>query len=73
MRAIANSFLFEVYDSIGDLPGATKTRMVVAKRAELDISKCWRAAASDRRLNRELAAWYRPGWEKFLGLLPAPI
>jgi serine/threonine protein kinase len=58
VRAIANSFLFEVYDSIGDLPGATQTRMVVARRAQQYLDVLSRDRPSDRALRRELAAAY---------------
>lgn len=59
VRAIANSFLFEVYDSIEDLPAATGTRMVVAKRAQEYLDVLARDRSSDLALRGELAAAYR--------------
>jgi serine/threonine protein kinase len=58
VRGIANSFLFEVYDSIGDLPGATRTRMVVAKRAQQYLDVLAQDRSSDPALQHELAAAY---------------
>ena len=58
VRTIANSFLFDVYDSIGAFPGSTKTRMVIAQRAQQYLDVLARDRSSDPALRSELAAAY---------------
>ena len=58
-HAIANSFLFDVYDVIADLPGTTHARIVVARRAEQYLNVLSRERSSDLTLRRDLAASYR--------------
>jgi serine/threonine protein kinase len=59
VRGIANSFLFEVYDAIADLPGTTRARMIVARRAQQYLDVLSREHSSELSLRRELAASYR--------------
>lgn len=59
VRSIANSFLFEIYDAIADLPGTTKARMIVARRAEQYLDVLSREHSSERSLQMELAYSYR--------------
>jgi tRNA A-37 threonylcarbamoyl transferase component Bud32/tetratricopeptide (TPR) repeat protein len=58
-HTIANSFLFDVYDTIADLPGTTNARMVVARRAEQYLNVLSQQRSSDLTLRRDLAASYR--------------
>jgi hypothetical protein len=55
VRSIANSFLFEVYDSLADQPGATQARMLLARRAQQYLDELARDRSSDPALRRELA------------------
>ena len=59
VRGIANSFLFDVYDAIADLPGTTRARMIVARRAQQYLDVLSREHSSELSLRRELAASYR--------------
>jgi eukaryotic-like serine/threonine-protein kinase len=58
-HTIANSFLFDVYDTIADLPGTTHARMIVARRAEQYLNVLSQERSSDLTLRRDLAASYR--------------
>jgi len=70
VRAIANSSLFDIYDSIGDFPGATRTRLLIASRAQQYLDALAHDRSSDLALRRELATAYlrlgdilgRPSW-----------
>lgn len=55
VRNIANSFLFEVYDAIADLPGTTQARMIVARRAQQYLDVLSREHSSELSLQMELA------------------
>ena len=63
-RQLANSLLFEVYDAIENLPGATPARKVLVDRALQYLDKLSKeskgdlSSASDLALERELAAAY---------------
>jgi non-specific serine/threonine protein kinase/serine/threonine-protein kinase len=57
-RQLANSLLFEVYDAIQNLPGATPARKVLVDRALQYLDKLANEAKGDLSLQRELAAAY---------------
>jgi non-specific serine/threonine protein kinase/serine/threonine-protein kinase len=61
VRRLANSFLFEFHDAIADLPGSTKARELVVRRAIEYLDSLSSELANDPWLTRELAAAY----EKF--------
>jgi serine/threonine protein kinase len=69
VRDVANSFLFEVYDAIGDQPGTTKARAIIAARAQQYLDALARDRWSDVGLRRELATAYR----KLGDILGAPF
>jgi eukaryotic-like serine/threonine-protein kinase len=58
VRALANSLLFDIHDSIRDLPGATATRKLIVQRAQEYLDNLSRESRSDPALLRELAASY---------------
>ncbi|HLV85598.1 MAG TPA: serine/threonine-protein kinase [Candidatus Sulfotelmatobacter sp.] len=58
VRKLANSLMFEVHDSIQDLPGATKARKLIVTRALEYLDSLSQEAADDPSLQRELAAAY---------------
>ena len=61
VRRLANSFLFEVHDAIENLPGSTKARELVVRRATEYLDSLSSESANDPSLMRELAGAY----EKF--------
>jgi tetratricopeptide (TPR) repeat protein len=58
VRSVANSFLFDVYDALGDLPGTTQARLLVAQRAQQYLDTLAGDRSSDLALRRDLAASY---------------
>jgi len=58
VRELANSLMFDVHDSIQDLPGSTPARKLLVDRALRYLNKLARDAASDASLQRELATAY---------------
>ena len=58
VRALANSLLFDLYDSIRDLPGSTPARKLLVDRALVYLDSLSREAAGDRGLQQELANAY---------------
>jgi tetratricopeptide (TPR) repeat protein len=58
VRELANSFLFEVYDAIRDLPGSTPARKLIVDRALQYLDRLEKEASKDRSLQRELAVAY---------------
>ncbi len=58
VRALANSLIFEVHDSIRNLPGATATRKVLLERALHYLDTLAKEASRDSSLQRELATAY---------------
>lgn len=58
VRKLANSLMFEVHDSIQDLPGATKARKLIVTRALEYLDSLSQEAGDDPSLQRELAAAY---------------
>jgi serine/threonine protein kinase/tetratricopeptide (TPR) repeat protein len=58
VRKLANSLMFEVHDSIKDLPGATPARKLLVTRALEYLDSLSQEASGDISLQRELAAAY---------------
>ena len=58
VRKLANSLMFEVHDSIKDLPGATPARKLLVNRALEYLDSLSQEASGDASLQRELAAAY---------------
>lgn len=58
VRKLANSMLFDIHDSIRDLPGATATRKLVVSQAVDYLDKLSQDARGDATLQHELAAGY---------------
>ncbi|HVH89244.1 MAG TPA: protein kinase [Terriglobales bacterium] len=59
VRKLANSLIFEVHDSIQNLPGATAAKKLIAQRAQEYLDGLAAESKSDPGLLRELAAAYR--------------
>ena len=58
VRALANSLIFDVHDSIKDLPGSTPARKIIVDRALQYLNVLAKESAGDVGLKRELAAAY---------------
>jgi serine/threonine protein kinase len=58
VRKLANSLMFEVHDSIQELPGATAARKLIIQRAQEYLDGLAQESQSDPALLRELAAAY---------------
>ncbi|HMI51605.1 MAG TPA: protein kinase [Candidatus Saccharimonadales bacterium] len=58
VRSLANSLIFEIHDSIRDLPGATKARSLIVQKSLGYLDGLAKESASDPALLRELAAGY---------------
>jgi eukaryotic-like serine/threonine-protein kinase len=58
VRALANSLMFDVHDSIQDLPGSTPARKLLVDRALRYLDSLSRDSAFDASLQRELATAY---------------
>ena len=58
VRKLANSLMFEVHDSIKNLPGTTPARKLLVSRALEYLDSLSREAGGDPSLQRELAAAY---------------
>jgi non-specific serine/threonine protein kinase/serine/threonine-protein kinase len=62
VRALAGSFIFDVYDAIDDVPGTTPARKLIVDRAVQYLDSLARESAGDAGLQRELAdAFIRVG------------
>ncbi len=59
VRKLANSLIFEVHDSIRNLPGATTARKLIAQRAQEYLDSLASQKSSDPALLSELAGAYR--------------
>jgi len=59
VRKLANAYLFEFYDGIRDLPGATAMRQVVVKRALEYLDNLAEERGTDVALGSELASAYK--------------
>lgn len=58
VRALANSLIFDVHDSIKDLPGSTPARKLIVERALQYLNALAAESGSDIGLQRELATGY---------------
>jgi eukaryotic-like serine/threonine-protein kinase len=58
VRKLANSLMFEIHDSIKDLPGSTPSRKLLVGRALEYLDSLSQEARGDASLQRELAAAY---------------
>jgi eukaryotic-like serine/threonine-protein kinase len=58
LRHLANSLLFEIYDSIRTVPGMTATRRLVVARAQEYLDSLARESSGDNSLQSELANAY---------------
>ena len=58
VRTLANSLLFEIHDSIRDLPGSTAARKLLVSRALKYLDSLAKESGGDAGLQRELAAAY---------------
>jgi eukaryotic-like serine/threonine-protein kinase len=58
VRKLANSLIFELHDSIQELPGATSARRLLVTRALEYLDGLSQEAGGDVNLQRELAAGY---------------
>ena len=58
VRKLANSLIFEIHDSIVDLPGSTPARKLLVSRALEYLDSLARQAKGDSSLQRELATAY---------------
>ena len=58
VRSLANSLMFEISDSIQQLPGATPARKLLAQRAQEYLDKLAQDAGRDPAFVRELATAY---------------
>jgi serine/threonine protein kinase/tetratricopeptide (TPR) repeat protein len=62
VRKLANSLIFEVHDSIVDLPGSTPARKLIMERAVQYLDSLAKDAGGDSSLQRDLAwAYHRIG------------
>ena len=59
VRSLADSLIFDVHDSIKDLPGSAPARHLVVQRSLQYLDKLHRDAAGNRDLLRDLAAGYQ--------------
>ena len=59
VRALANSFIFEVHDSIATLSGSTAARQLLVRRALQYLDRMAAEGSKDVTLLRELAAGYQ--------------
>ena len=58
VRALANSLLFDIHDSIRDLPGSTPARKMIIERALRYLDSLATETGGDPSLERELATAY---------------
>jgi len=58
VRALANSLMFNIYDSIRDLPGSTQARQLVVTNALKYLDSLAKESRGDRSLQSELADAY---------------
>jgi serine/threonine protein kinase len=56
---LANSLIFDIHDSIQDLPGSTKARKLIVEKALKYLDSLAKQSSSDPSLQRELAAAYK--------------
>jgi serine/threonine protein kinase len=58
VRGLANSLIFDVHDSVKDLPGSTPARKIIVERALQYLNVLAHDSAGDVGLQRELATAY---------------
>src|SRR4029077_12564617 len=58
LRQLANSLIFDVHDSIKDLPGSTPARKLIVDRALQYLNALAQESGNDLGLQRELATAY---------------
>ncbi len=58
VRSLTNSLIFDVHDSIKDLPGSTPAKKIIVDRALQYLNVLARESAGDVGLQRELASAY---------------
>jgi serine/threonine protein kinase len=58
LRSLANSLIFEIHDSIKDLPGSTPARKVIVDRALQYLNRLAEDSRGELALQRELATAY---------------
>ena len=58
VRALANSLIFDVHDSVRDLPGSTPARKIIVERALQYLNVLAHDSSGDLGLQRELATAY---------------
>ncbi|MDQ6861275.1 MAG: protein kinase, partial [Verrucomicrobiota bacterium] len=58
VRRLARSLMFEIHDSVADLPGSTPTRQLIVSRALEYLNNLSEQAADDPSLARELSSAY---------------
>jgi serine/threonine protein kinase len=58
VRSLSNSLIFDVHDSIKDLPGSTSARKIIVDRALRYLNVLAQESAGDLGLQRELATAY---------------
>lgn len=58
VRRLANSLMFEIHDSVQDLPGSTPTRRLIVDRALQYLDSLNNESSGDASLQRELATAY---------------
>src|SRR5579859_121531 len=58
VRSLANSLIFDVHDSIKDLPGSTPARKIIVDRALQYLNALNQESGGDLSLQRELATAY---------------
>ena len=59
VRRLANSFMFEFHDAVKDLPGSTRARELIVRRALEYLDTLSQEAADDPVLQSELATAYQ--------------
>ncbi len=60
VRQLAHELVFELHDAIATLPGSTKARELLVRRAAAYLDRLTADSSADARLRREIAA----AWEK---------
>jgi len=58
VRGLANSVLFEINDSLAEVPGATETRSLLVRRGLEYLSRLSRQSGDNPSIQREIAAAY---------------
>src|SRR6185369_3334577 len=58
VRSLANSLIFDVHDSIKDLPGSTPARKIIVDRSLQYLNVLAQQSSGDVGLQRELATAY---------------